>query len=281
MIGALDPWSQARTAPPLARRLGLACLALLAFAALLGPLLWPVDPLAQNLRAFLQPPSMAHPLGTDHLGRDVLARVLSGAAHSLGLAALSVALAASIGIALGLVAAARGGWTDTLIMRLADLVLAMPGLLLALLLAGLMGGGIVPLLLGINLTLWPPFARMTRAVALTNLQAAHVEAARLAGFGEVVIARRHVLPPVLRQISVLAALGVGNAILTIAALGFLGLGLRPPTPEWGAMVAELLPHAAATPVALLAPCALIFLAVLGATLLVDDAARRSLRSARG
>ncbi|MCA3600043.1 MAG: ABC transporter permease, partial [Methylobacterium sp.] len=229
-------------------------LAALAALAILGPFLAPLDPNAQDLMRVMEAPSVHHLLGTDHVGRDVLSRVLAGAPHSLGLAVLCVALASSVGVALGLVAANSGALVKTLIMRLADLMLAFPGLLLALLFAGFLGGGIWPLLIGLNLALWPQYARMAEAVATGVLREGHVEAARLAGFPERTILKRHVLPPVRRAVMPLATLGVGQAIMSISALGFLGLGLKPPTPEWGAMINELLPFLTEGFVQMAAPC---------------------------
>lgn len=264
-----------------AGRVGLALIAGMAVLALLGPLLVTADPAAQDLMRTLEPPSRAHWLGTDHVGRDVLARTVHGAARSLGIALLCVGFATTLGVALGLVTAWRGGWIDAAIMRLADLMLAFPGILLALLLAGFLGGGILPMLVGIKLTLWPQFARMARNVALGTLAEAHVEAAMLAGFPPRTILLRHVLPPVARQVTVLATLGVGAAIMSISALGFLGLGLQPPTPEWGAMVSEMLPYLSEAPVQMAAPCLGIFLAVLGFTLVGEAWSQGAARRTRG
>lgn len=230
-------------------------------AACLAPWACALDPRRQNLLEILAGPSLAYPLGTDHLGRDVLARILHGAPLSLGIALICVGIGASLGVLLGVVAAARGGWTDALIMRLADLTLAFPGVLLALLLAGLMGGGLAPLLLALLLTIWPQFARMARSVALGAWLEPHVEASRLAGLPLRLILWRQILPEALRHTAALAAFAVGGAILTISALGFLGLGLQPPTPEWGAMVTELLPHLHEAPLQIAAPCLAIFCAV--------------------
>ncbi|MCA3584627.1 MAG: ABC transporter permease subunit [Methylocystis sp.] len=241
-------------------------LAALAGLALTGPFLAPLDPNAQDLMRVMEAPSITHLLGTDHVGRDILSRVFAGAPHSLGLAVLCVTLASSVGVALGLIAANGGAFVRALIMRLADLMLAFPGLLLALLFAGFLGGGIWPLLIGLNLALWPQYARMAEAVATSVLREGHVEAARLAGFAERTILKRHVLPPVLRAVMPLATLGVGQAIMSISALGFLGLGLKPPTPEWGAMINELLPFLAEGFVQMAAPCAMIFVSVLTLTL---------------
>lgn len=239
----------------------------LAALVVIGPLVIPLDPAAQDLVRTLEGPSAQHWLGTDHLGRDIAARLVHGGVRSLGIAVACVGFATGVGVALGLLAAYAGRVADIAIMRLADLMLAFPGILLALLISGFLGGGVLPMLIGIKLALWPQFARMARAIAIGELAQPHVEAARLAGFPALTILRRHVLPPVLRQTVTLATLGLGAAIMSISSLGFLGLGLQPPTPEWGAMISELLPYLAEAPVQMAAPCLAIFLAVLGATLL--------------
>ncbi|WP_376989095.1 ABC transporter permease [Bosea sp. R86505] len=251
------------------RPLGAPLLLLGGLAALvvIGPLVIPHDPAVQDLVRTLEGPSAQHWFGTDHLGRDIAARLFHGGLRSLGIAVACVGFATGVGVALGLVAAYAGRVADIAIMRLADLMLAFPGILLALLISGFLGGGVLPMLIGIKLALWPQFARMARAIAIGELAQPHVEAARLAGFPALTILRRHVLPPVLRQTVTLATLGLGAAIMSISSLGFLGLGLQPPTPEWGAMISELLPYLAEAPVQMAAPCLAIFLAVLGATLL--------------
>lgn len=245
---------------------GLCLLGAVAGLALLGPLVVANDPNAQDLVRILEAPSFAHPLGTDHVGRDVLARLVHGAARSLSLGLVSIVLATGAGTALGLLAAHSGRLADSLLMRLADLLLAFPGMLLALVIAGFLGGGVLPLLVGITLSIVPQFMRMARAVALGVLVEPHVEAARLAGFSTRRILVRHVLPPVWRQIATLATLGLGSTIMSISALGFLGLGLQPPTPEWGATISEMLPYLSEGPIQLAAPCLAIFASVLGATL---------------
>jgi ABC-type dipeptide/oligopeptide/nickel transport system permease subunit len=261
----LRPSPRARL--PRRGQIGLILVGAMATLTLAGPILVGADPVEQDLLGVLEGPSLAHPLGTDHVGRDVLARLAHGAPRSLGLALLCIGAATGVGVALGLVAAWAGGIGDALLMRLADLLLAFPGTLLALLLAGFLGGGIGPLLIGLSLTLWPQFARLTRAIATGVLVEVHVEAAILAGFPARIILARHVLPPVLRQTTVLATLGVGNAIMAVSSLGFLGLGLQPPTPEWGAMVSESLPTLSEAPWPVAAPCIAIVASVLGLTLL--------------
>jgi ABC-type dipeptide/oligopeptide/nickel transport system permease subunit len=260
-LAVRDPSRQVRR-PPLA----IGALALLILVWALGPWLAPQDPNAQDLLKVMQSPGTGHWLGADHLGRDVLSRVLAGAPKSLGLAMLCVGMAATLGVALGLLAASSDRLGRSMIMRLADLMLAFPGLLLALVFAGMLGGGVWPMLIGLKLSLWPQYARMTEAVASRIWRESHVEAARLAGFGRSHILLHHVLPDVLRTIMPLATLGVGSAIMSISALGFLGLGLRPPTPEWGAMVNELLPYLAEGGVQVAAPCLAIFGTVLAFTL---------------
>lgn len=241
-------------------------LAAIAVLAALGPWLTPHDPNAQDLLRVMAAPTLKHPLGTDHVGRDVLSRVLAGAPRSLGLAVLCVGMAGSLGVGLGLVAASAGPFGRALVMRLADLMLAFPGLLLALLLAGFLGGGVWPMLIGLKLALWPQYARMTEAAAARCWREAHVEAARLAGFGRGHVLVHHVLPVVLRTIMPLATLGVGAAIMSISALGFLGLGLKPPSPEWGAMLNEMLPFLSEGLVQMATPCIAIFSTVLAFTL---------------
>lgn len=259
-------------------RVGLALLLLMACIAIAGPFVPGPDPMTQDLLHTMAPPSWHHPLGTDGVGRDVMSRLLHGAPRSLGIAVLCVSVASGVGVLLGLIAAYAGGWIDGTIMRLADLFLALPGILLALLLAGFLGGGIIPMLIGIKLTLWPQFARMGRATALGVLAEPHVEAAHIAGFPATTILWRHVLPSVLPQAVTLATLGIGSAIMSISALGFLGLGVQPPTPEWGAMISEMVPYLSEAPVQVCAPCLGIFLSVLGCTLAGEALASRAVRT---
>ncbi|WP_162251137.1 ABC transporter permease [Rhizobium sp. Root482] len=223
---------------------------------------WHRDPLHQDLMVALAPPSLGFPLGTDHLGRDVFARLFHALPRSIGIATAAMAAAAFFGTSAGLIAAASNRLVDGALMRLTDLALAFPGLLLAMVLAGLMGGGTMPVLLGISLAQWPQFARMTRTIAATVLTEAHIEASRLAGLAEWRILLRQVMPRVLSQTMALATLGVGGAVLTISSLGFLGLGLQPPTPEWGAMITELLPYMDLAKIQIAAPCIALFLTVL-------------------
>ena len=256
-----------------ARTGGLVLVGAVAAFALLGPVLISADPAQQNLSHALQPPSAEYWLGTDQLGRSVLSRLAHAARLSLLLAALSVAVAAVAGTALGLLAAWTGGWADRLLAALADAVLALPGLLLVLLLTALAPGASWALFVGLSLAAWVEWFRVSRAAGGAVLGSPAVEAARLLGFGWSHVLRRHVLPELGPLLGTLAAFGMANAVLAVGALGFIGLGPRPPTAEWGLMMTELLPHYDEVPAALLAPAACLFTLVLGLQLLAGRAAR--------
>ncbi len=256
-------------------QIGLALLSVVALFAAIGPIVVQVDPDKQILTAALTPPGEAYWLGADHVGRSLLSRLAHGAWRSLGLALACVALAASIGVVAGLASAWRGGWVEAAIMRLADLVMAFPGLLLALLLAGLLGGGVGPLALGLTVSHWPQFARVARASAASVLVRPHVEAAMLAGHTPWFILSRHVMPLIAPQITAMASLGVGTAVLSIASLGFLGVGMQSPTSEWGAMVNETLPYYQEAPLLIWAPSLAIFISVLGLHLLGEALTERA------
>jgi peptide/nickel transport system permease protein len=245
------------------RTVGLAILACVALFAFAGPALIAADPLRQDLRAFLLPPGGAHWLGTDHLGRSMLARLAHAARLSLSLGALTVLAAVVPGTVLGLLAAWRGGWADRALSALCDGLMALPGLLLVMILATLAPGETWPLFLGLALVLWVEAFRVVRTVARGRLTAPDVEAARLFGFGPVHIVRRHLLPELLPILVTLAAFGLATVVVAVSTLSFVGIGLRPPTPELGSMMTELLPHHAEAPFHVLMPAALLCLTVLG------------------
>lgn len=245
-----------------ARLVGLAGLGLVLLLALAGPDLVGHDPARQNLRAILAPPlSPGHPLGTDHLGRDLAARLLAGAQLTLALAALAVASAAAAGVSLGVLAGWRGGALDRALGMLADGVLALPGLLLVLLLAAINPDSWWTLYLGLSLTLWVEFFRLARARTRILVAAPAVEAARLMGLGPVHVVRRHLWPDLAAQVLTLSAFGAATVVTALATLGFISVGLRPPTPEWGVMMAELLPSWREAPWAVLAPIVCLALTV--------------------
>lgn len=242
---------------------GLILLAAMAAFAVAGPWLIEADPLRQNLRAALQPPSAAWPLGTDHLGRDVLARLAHAARASMALGAGAVALAACVGVSLGLAAAWRGGIVERLADSLCAVAMALPGLLIVVLIAAVAPGRFWPLYLGLVFASWVEFYRPVRAIAKSRLTGPDVQAARLFGFGAWHVARRHVLPELLAPVATIAAFSFAGAVLAVASLGFVGIGMRPPAPEWGNMMVELLPYFADAPIQLLAPAAAVFVTVLG------------------
>jgi ABC-type dipeptide/oligopeptide/nickel transport system permease subunit len=221
--------------------------------AVLADVLAPYDPLLQNAAVTMQGPSAQHWAGTDSFGRDLLSRIIHGARIALLVGILAVLLALVAGVALGLISGYYGGIVDTLIMRVMDGLAAFPIIILAIALMAVMGLGLRNLILAVAVGYIAPFARVTRGDVLAVREEAYVEAARLAGVGDVGIIFRHVLPNVLAPIIVQGALRVSGAIITEAGLSFLGLGVPPPTPVWGSMVSEgrnflvLAPHISTIP----------------------------------
>ncbi len=254
------------------RVLMAALLAPLLLLACAGPLLVTADPFQQDLAASLAPPCGEWLLGADELGRSVLARAVHAAKISAGLGVLCVGLAWGLGIAAGLWTAWRGGLVEQAVLRGCDTLMAFPGLLLTLLVAGLLGGSVPALVIAVALPQWPQAVRVSRSLAAGVVILPYVQAAKLAGIGSLRILARDVLPPMLPQLLTQAALSVAHAVLTIAALGFLGLGLPPPTPEWGTMVAEATPFLAEAPWMAAVPACLLVATVLGLTLLAEEAA---------
>lgn len=217
--------------------LGLVIVLLLIVIAFFAPLLAPQNPDAQNLAARLQPPSAAHWLGTDELGRDLLSRVLYGARVTLGMVVAIVVLVAPVGLAVGSIAGYAGGWVDRVLMRMTDVFLAVPQLVLALAFVAALKPGITSAVIAIALTAWPPYARQARADTLGIRHSDFIAAARLTGASTPRIIFRHIIPLCLSSMIVRMTLSMSGIILTAAGLGFLGMGAQPPTPEWGTMIA--------------------------------------------
>ena len=249
--------------------LGLFLVASLLLAGLLAPWLPLDDPTEINLPDRLLAPSTRHLLGTDHLGRDTFSRVVHGARMTLLATAATLALSMTIALTVGILSGYHGGWADTALMGVVDLLLAFPSLILALAVAGALGPGLFNVLLAAGAVWWVGHARIIRGVTLGARQMEYVMAARAAGAGNLRIILRHIAPNILGPIIVIASLDVGWIILGIAGLNFLGLGAQPPTPEWGAMLNDARPHLQTAPRLLLLPGAAIFLAVLGFNLLGD------------
>jgi dipeptide transport system permease protein len=223
---------------------GLVVFALVVVVAILAPVIAPYDPVAQNREALLMPPvfleggQWSYLLGTDAVGRDILSRLIYGARYSLFIGTFVVVLAVSTGIVIGLIAGYLRGWVDTVIMRVMDVILAFPSLLLALVLVAVLGPGLVNAMIAIALVLQPHFVRLTRASVMAEKEREYVTAARVVGAGPIRLMFKTILPNCLGPLIVQATLSFSNAILDAAALGFLGLGAQPPTPEWGTMLAE-------------------------------------------
>ena len=243
--------------------LGLVGAALLSFA-------WtPWPPYEMDLQATLQPPGRAHWLGTDAYGRDVATLLLVGARATIAVGVIAVGIGLALGTLLGLVAAARRGWVDELIMRVADLAFAFPALLLAIMLTAVYGPGMVNAIIAIGLFYVPTFARVTRASALAVWSREYVLAARASGKGAVRITLEHVLPNIASVLIVQATIQFALAILAEAALSYLGLGTQPPQPSWGRMLAEAQTLLFQAPLLAVWPGVAIALAVLGLNLLGD------------
>ena len=215
---------------------GLGLIALLVFTAAAAPLLTGYDPIAQDMQQRLLPPSAAHWFGTDNFGRDVFSRVVYGARTTLYIVMLVTILVAPIGLMVGAIAGYRGGIIDEALMRVTDIFLSFPGLVLALGFAAALGPGITNAIIAISLTAWPPIARRARAEALSLRQADYIAAVKLQGASSLRIIVRHILPMCLPSVIVRVTLNMAGVILTAAGLGFLGLGAQPPSPEWGSMV---------------------------------------------
>ncbi|AHF80982.1 Dipeptide transport system permease protein DppC [Thermococcus paralvinellae] len=221
--------------------LGLSIIIALVLIAILAPILAPYPEQAlgePNLKERLQPPSWKHPFGTDHLGRDVLSRVIYGTRTSLIIGFSVVALALLIGVPLGLIAGYFGGKVDLAVMRITDIFLAFPPLLLALLIATTLGRGMVNAILALAISWWPWYTRLARGMAISVKERPYVEAAKAMGIADWKIMLRHILPNSISPVIVQATMDMGSAILEAAALSFLGLGVQPPTPDWGLMVSE-------------------------------------------
>jgi peptide/nickel transport system permease protein len=255
---------------PLRTMLGLALLGLLALFALLGPWLVGASPVVQDLRNTLAPPSTQHWLGTDVLGRSALARLAHAAQLSLGMALLAAVSAAVPGTLLGIAAAWRGGRTERALLMLSDSVLAIPGLLLVLLVAALAPGALWALYAGLSAALWVEYFRVSRAVARPVLAGDAVQASRLLGFGRGYVLRRHLLPALAPTLGTLLAFTTSQAVLALAALGFVGVGMQPPTPELGLMMTEAMPYYEEAPWLIAAPTALLVWLVAAMMLLNPD-----------
>lgn len=242
---------------------------LLVLAAAFAPWIAPYKPAAPDYQHLLAGPSWAHPFGTDAYGRDIFSRVIWGGRISLTVGFVSVALGGFVGVVLGLIAGYVGGWVDSLIMRLADVLLAFPGILLAIGIVAVLGPGVTNVIYAVAVFSVPVFARLVRGSTLALKQTVYVQAARSIGVGPVRIMLRHILPGTLPGVIVYVSLRIGTAILTAAALSFIGLGAQPPSPEWGAMLAYGRNYLGVADQLTIFPGLAIFITVLAFNLLGD------------
>jgi peptide/nickel transport system permease protein len=248
---------------------GLLVIALAFAIALAAPVIAPYDPNVQDVANRYASPSLEHPLGTDNLGRDELSRLLHGARISLFTAAGIGLAILTIGMAVGLLAGFAGGVVDGLLMRIVDVLLAFPSILLALAVTGMLGPGLLHLAIAMVAVWWVDYARLARGLVLSAKERPFVESARALGLPAYRVALRHVLPNIISPVVVLATLQTGRVLLALAALSFLGLGVAPPTPEWGAMLNEGQNYLARAPQLMVYPGLAITITALGFNLLGD------------
>ena len=242
---------------------------LLVIAVAVAAWLHGADPAAVDLDAIFAPPSTIHPLGADGLGRDLLARLAQGLGLSLTVAVAVISISAVIGIALGLFSALQGGWVDALLMRLTDIVLSFPGILLAIALAAMLGPGIDNLVLALTVVGWTGFARLSRAQALSLRHAPFVEAAVGLGVSPLSLALRYLLPVIAAPLLVEASFGIAAVMIGEAGLSFLGIGVQPPMASLGAMIRDGARVMLVAPMLVFWPGMMLFMLVLAANLLGD------------
>lgn len=261
-------WYDALTTTQLTQ-LGVSIVFALFILAVFGPVVSPYDPTTQALLHRLEGPSLAHPLGTDQLGRDVFTRLLYGARLSLGIAVAVTTVRLTLGTVVGLVAGYAGGWIDEALMGLVDTLLAFPGIVLALVIAGILGPSLTNVMVALAIVGWASYARLVRSSVLSVREREFVTASRLLGRSSAHVLGRHLIPNVVAPVVVLATLDIGGVILGTAGLSFLGLGAQPPTPEWGTMLASGRNHLRDAWWLVNAPGVLIMLTVFGFNLLSD------------
>ncbi|MDR6687280.1 peptide/nickel transport system permease protein [Arthrobacter sp. 1088] len=250
-------------------------LALVVAAVAAAPWLTPFPPDDQDLAARLASPGATHWLGTDHLGRDTLSRLLDGGRFSLVVAALATVLTGLVGLVIGVLSARRKGWLDEFFTRTNDVLLALPEMVVALFIVAAMGTGFSSLLVALTVTGWTPFARLARTLAYDVSARGFVEAARVVGCSPSFIIFRHILPHLAAPMLGQATLRFGQLLISVGALSYLGLGVQPPQSDWGSMVAAAQPYAERAPWGIIAPGLAIFLVALCVTLIGQRASRRA------
>jgi len=263
-LAVISRFSRSRTAVA-----GLTVLVVMLTGAALAGVVLPYNPDTADLNATLHTPTLAHLFGTDQLGRDILTRVVYGGRISLVIGAMAVGISGAIGVPLGILSGYYGGFVDAVIQRIVDVMLAFPGFLLALTLISILGVGLINVVISVGIASVPVYVRLVRGVTLSIRQLTYIESARATGLRDRVIMFRHVLPNAAAPVVVQSSLQLGAAILTAAGLGFLGLGVTPPTPEWGTMLGEAVTYLLTSWYIALFPGLAIFVAVMAFNLLGD------------
>lgn len=241
----------------------------LVLAALFAPVLSPYDPSMISLEDKFAPPSVEHPLGCDHLGRDVLSRLVYGARVSMGSVAAIVTVIMVLGFAVGATAGFCGGSLDSVLMRICDVFMTFPTFILAMFLIGVLGTGMVNVIIAISLTHWAWYARIIRSLVLSLKNREYLLAARVSGTSRFMVVARHIIPPVFAQLAILATLDLGHMMMHVSGLSFLGLGITPPTPEWGVMIADARQYVWTHPELIMYPGLMIFVMVMAFNILGD------------
>ncbi|NJO49508.1 MAG: nickel ABC transporter permease subunit NikC [Leptolyngbyaceae cyanobacterium RM2_2_4] len=249
--------------------LGLSLIAIVVLTAIFAPLIAPHDPLAVDLMQKLQPPSAAFPLGTDHLGRCILSRLIYGARVSLSISLVVIALTTTISLVVGLIAGYVGGRVDSWLMRVCDVFLAFPALILSLAIVGIWGAGVGNLIFALAITHWAGYARIVRSRVLSVKESDFIQAAIVSGASSLPIMFKHILPFTIAELAILTSLDISHMILHIAGLSFLGLGIQPPTPEWGAMINDGREYFRRQPELMLYPGLMIFITTLAFNIVGD------------
>lgn len=246
-----------------------AILMLIVLAGILAPLLAPHDPLQQHLEQRLAGPSMDYPLGTDQFGRCILSRILFAARATLGFAILCTLIAACIGIFLGTIAGFKGGIPDSIIMRMCDVLYAFPGLVIVMAIVGFIGVGIVNVVIAMLVLQWLWYARVSRNLVMSEKNRSYISAAKMAGFSDTRIIFKHILPNIIPNMLAIFTVDFGHTIIAISGYSFLGLGVQPPQPEWGAMINEGRNFLNRDPLLMLWPGIMILVVVVSANILGD------------
>lgn len=261
---------------------GTALLVLILTLLVLTPWIAPHDPATQDLTNRLAGPSAEHWFGTDHLGRDVLSRLMWGGRFSVTIAAITLVICAVTGGIIGALAARRGGWLDELVMRSVDVLICFPDVVVALFLIALFGTGYGTLIAALTITGWTPFARLMRGLALEINSKDYVEAAEILGSPKTYIVFRHVIPNAVRPVAAMGFLRFGHKLITVGALSYLGLGVQPPDSDWGAMLLDAQPYMERSPGLGILPGAAIFLTALSVTMIGQGLdIKRKTRKRRG